>query len=107
MHGGAREGSGRRSTWASGAKKEDSKLIRVPSYIADEVLKAAHYIDAGGKINYNEDEKVDQIELGNVNLIKIKEIAKLVRSYEIQPRGGGGWKRANELLIKLRSLLKE
>lgn len=107
MHGGAREGSGRRSGWASGAKKEDSKLIRVPSYIADEVLKAAHHIDAGGKINYDEDEKVDQIEIDNVNSIKIKKIAKLVRSYETQPRGTRDWTKANKLLAELRNLLKE
>jgi hypothetical protein len=107
MHGGAREGSGRRSTWASGAKKEDSKLIRVPGYIADEVLKAAHRIDAGGKINYDEDEKVDQIEIDNVNLIKIKKIAKLVRSYEVQQRGTRDWTKANKILVELRKLLKE
>ena len=107
MHGGAREGSGRRSTWVSGAKKEDSKLIRVPEYIADEVLKAAHHIDAGGKINYDEDEKVNQIEIDNVNLIKIKKIAKLVRSYETLPRGTRDWTKANKLLVELRNLLKE
>ena len=107
MHGGAREGSGRRSTWASGAKKEDSKLIRVPGYIADEVLKAAHHIDAGGKINYDEDERVNQIEVDNVNLIKIKKIAKLVRSYEGQRGSTRDWTKANKLLIELRNLLKE
>jgi len=107
MHGGAREGSGRKSTWASGAKKEDSKLIRVPSHIADEVLKAAHHIDAGGKINYDENEKVNQIEIDSINLNKVKKIAKLVRSYEGQPRGTRDWTKANKLLIELRNLLKE
>jgi hypothetical protein len=107
MHGGTREGSGRKSTWASGAKKEDSKLIRVPGYIADEVLKAAHHIDAGGKIIYDEHEKVNQIEIDSVNLIKIKKIAKVVRSYETQPRGTRDWTKANKLLVELRNLLKE
>jgi hypothetical protein len=107
MHGGAREGSGRRSTWASGAKKEDSKLIRVPGYIADEVLKAAHHIDSGGKINYDEDEKVNQIESGSANLIKIKKIKDLVRSYEVQQRGSSVWTKANKILVELRNLLKE
>lgn len=107
MHGGAREGSGRKSTWASGAKKEDSKLIRVPEYIADEVLKFAHYIDAGGKIDYERDEKVNQIEIDSVNLIKIDKISKLVRVYENQRRTTRDWTKANKLLTDLRKLLKE
>jgi len=107
MHGGAREGSGRKSTWASGARKEDSKLIRVPGIIADEVLKVAHHIDAGRKINYDEDEKVNQIEDDSVNLIKLKKIAKLVRSYETLPRGTRDWTKANKVLIELRAILKE
>jgi hypothetical protein len=107
MRGGAREGSGRRSTWASGAKKEDSKLIRVPEYIADEVLKAAHHIDAGGKINYDEDEKVNQIEVNSANLTKINKITRLVESYETLPRLTRDWTKANKLLIELKNLLKK
>ena len=43
--GGARPNAGRKNTWASGCRFEDTKSIRVPLAIADEVLKAAHEID--------------------------------------------------------------
>lgn len=45
--GGKRERSGRRSTWASGCKFEDTKVIRVPAAIADRVLAIAHHLDSG------------------------------------------------------------
>lgn len=49
--GGKRKGSGRKSTWRSGCKFEDTKLIRVPKAIADEVLKLAHKLDAGESLD--------------------------------------------------------
>lgn len=45
--GGKRDRSGRKSTWASGCKFEDTKLIRVPAAIADQLLELAHKLDAG------------------------------------------------------------
>lgn len=45
--GGKRKGAGRRSTWKSGCKFEDTKLIRVPEAIAEQVLQVAHQIDSG------------------------------------------------------------
>ena len=45
--GGKREGAGKKNTWKSGCKFEDTKVIRVPVLIADKVLEAAHKIDAG------------------------------------------------------------
>ena len=44
--GGQRQGSGRKSTWESGCKFEDTKLIRVPKAIALRVLEIAHKIDS-------------------------------------------------------------
>lgn len=49
--GGQRKGAGRRSTWASGCKFADTKIVRVPAYIADDVLEFAHKLDAS---RYNE-----------------------------------------------------
>ena len=43
--GGYREKSGRKNTWASGCKFKDTKLIRVPRAIADQVLTYAHRLD--------------------------------------------------------------
>ncbi|BAQ67162.1 hypothetical protein [Geminocystis sp. NIES-3709] len=45
--GGAREGAGKKSSWISGCSYEDTKLVRVPKAIGDEVIKIAHDIDAG------------------------------------------------------------
>src|SRR5436190_9662955 len=44
--GGKREKAGRPSSWASGCKFEDTKLIRVPAAIADRLLEIAHRLDA-------------------------------------------------------------
>ena len=46
-HGGFRQGAGRKSSWSSGCSYEQTKLIRVPANIADQVLEIAHKIDAG------------------------------------------------------------
>lgn len=45
--GGAREGAGKPSSWKSGCKYEDTKLIRVPKAIGDKVLELAHKVDEG------------------------------------------------------------
>lgn len=45
--GGAREGAGKPSSWSSGCKYEDTKLIRVPKFIASKVLELAHSLDEG------------------------------------------------------------
>lgn len=44
--GGQRKGAGRKSSWASGAKFEETVLIRVPKRIKDEVLAIAHQLDS-------------------------------------------------------------
>jgi hypothetical protein len=40
--GGYREKAGRKSTWVSGCKFEQTKLIRAPIAISDHVLEIAH-----------------------------------------------------------------
>ena len=45
--GGAREGAGKPSSWSSGCKYVDTKLIRVPKAIAPKVLELAHKVDEG------------------------------------------------------------
>jgi len=49
--GGQRDGAGRKSTWTSGCKFEQTKLIRVPSNISDKVLEIAHKLDSGENID--------------------------------------------------------
>ena len=45
--GGYRQKAGRKSTWMSGCKFEETKLIRVPIAISDRVLEIAHKLDSG------------------------------------------------------------
>lgn len=44
--GGKRQNAGRKTSWVSGCRFEDTKVIRVPEIIADQVLKYAHQLDA-------------------------------------------------------------
>ncbi|NJM75311.1 MAG: hypothetical protein HC852_05390 [Acaryochloridaceae cyanobacterium RU_4_10] len=46
-HGGKRTGAGRKSTWQSGRPFTETKLIRVPIAIAEQILEIAHRLDAG------------------------------------------------------------
>lgn len=48
--GGRRDGSGRKSSWKSGCSFKETKLIRIPSILADQVLEIAHWLDNGGLI---------------------------------------------------------
>ena len=45
--GGARKGAGKKNTWNSGSKFNETKVIRIPIKIADKVLKLAHDLDSG------------------------------------------------------------
>ncbi|HEY9873598.1 MAG TPA: hypothetical protein V6D12_09175 [Candidatus Obscuribacterales bacterium] len=45
--GGAREKAGRKSSWVSGCRQEETKLIRVPEKLAEQLNKIAHRLDAG------------------------------------------------------------
>jgi hypothetical protein len=50
--GGKRTGAGRKSTWQSGCKSSETKLIRVPIAIAEQILDIAHQLDAGEKVDF-------------------------------------------------------
>lgn len=47
MKGGAREGAGRKSTWASGVTFEETTLIRCPKKLKKAGLEILHLLDAG------------------------------------------------------------
>lgn len=49
--GGKRKGAGRKSTWKSGCRFEDTQLIRVPRAIASEIMQIAHKLDAGESLD--------------------------------------------------------
>jgi len=48
--GGARQGAGKKSSWKSGCKFEQTKLIRIPAAISSQLLEIAHWLDEGGQI---------------------------------------------------------
>ena len=111
-YGGRREGAGRKTTWASGARKEDSKLVRVPGYIATDVLKAAHYIDAGGVINYQLDSvtQSDGHQLDSVtqsNNSQLDRLTKLIEQYKSQAKDTRDWSKANKLLDEALAIIAE
>lgn len=56
--GGKREGAGKKSSWKSGCRFEQTKLIRVPVNISHRVLEVAHWLDEGYGI-----EKVTKSEI--------------------------------------------
>lgn len=76
--GGKREKAGRKSTWASGCKFGDTKLIRVPSAIASQVLDIAHQIDAGQPL-INPDSKALR---SNENELPITEQLSFLESHD-------------------------
>lgn len=51
--GGKRTGAGRKSTWRSGCPFTETKLIRVPIAIAQEILEIAHRLDAGETVDFD------------------------------------------------------
>ena len=132
-YGGRREGAGRKTTWASGARKEDSKLVRVPEYIATEVLKAAHYIDAGGVINYNsldsvtqsDNDLLDSVTQSDNDLLdsvtqsdndsldsvtqsdnhQLNNLIKLIERYKSEAKDTRDWSKANKLLTEALAIL--
>ena len=69
--GGQRKGAGRKSSWASGCQFADTKIIRVPAYIADEVLEFAHKLDASRYHEIVTNSKTDE-ELPLIKALKSK-----------------------------------
>jgi hypothetical protein len=62
VRGGQREGAGRKSTWVSGAKFEDTTVIRVPKNIKDKVSVIAYKLDAGEVIDLDSNSKIQELE---------------------------------------------
>jgi len=80
-HGGKRTGAGRKSTWRSGCPFTETKLIRVPIAIAEQILDIAHRLDAGERIDLvtnSTDVIVAAAETVSVNEVK-KPVQKSLR----------------------------
>lgn len=93
--GGYREKAGRKTTWASGCKFEDTKIIRVPKAISNEVLEIAHKLDAGKN---------------SKNDLVTKTVAELIKKWIIRyntsiKTSRYGLLEIEELLIELKTIL--
>ena len=83
--GGYREKAGRKTSWASGCKFEDTKIIRVPISIANKLLDIAHKLDEGGSLDLDTKSK-EQIEiLKSENILlrtKMVELESKIRNID-------------------------
>jgi hypothetical protein len=75
--GGYREKAGRKSTWTSGCRFEDTKLIRVPAAIADKLLEIAHKIDDGEDIDSETKSLKNEVELLRSQAIAQSDVKQL------------------------------
>lgn len=62
VRGGQREGAGRKSTWVSGVKFEDTTVIRVPKNIKVKLSDIAYRLDAGEDIDLDSNSKIQELE---------------------------------------------
>jgi FtsZ-binding cell division protein ZapB len=92
--GGAREKAGRKSSWVSGCRQEDTKLIRVPKKLVEQLNKIAHNLDAGELIDLDtksikeENERLKQeIDMLKQQLSQVSDEAKRLKN-EQESRSG-------------------
>ena len=78
--GGKREKAGRKTTWQSGVKFEETSPLRVPNYIKDKILGIAHRLDAGEDIDFVSNSKLLDLEQ-HVSLL-LSEKEKLIEQIE-------------------------
>jgi hypothetical protein len=68
--GGIRQGAGRKTTWVSGCKQEDTKPIRVPKVIANQILEIAHKLDAGEVIDLDTQSKEEKVTKSKLSAVE-------------------------------------
>ena len=83
--GGFREKAGRKTSWASGCKFEDTKIIRVPISIASKLLDIAHKLDGGCSLDLDTKfkEQLERLKSENILLkTKIIELESKIRDID-------------------------
>lgn len=80
--GGYRETAGRKTSWMSGCKFKDTKLIRIPIVIADKLLRIAHRLDSNESIDSTEEliEKA-KLVLSDPKIVRSKDKAMVRRAF--------------------------
>jgi hypothetical protein len=92
--GGKRENSGRRSNWQSSS---ETKAIRVPEWMIDDLMKVAKQLDEGESINQLSDENIHKEKIDSLKVIIEKWQSKLPIDNPNTPR----WKNTAALLREL------
>ncbi len=72
VRGGKRNNAGRKSTWVSGVKFEETTLIRVPNYVKDRLLEIAHRLDAGESIDFASNSEKQDFEEISLRVIALE-----------------------------------
>jgi len=107
--GGSREGAGRKTTWVSGCKQEDTKPIRVPKAIAAQLLEVAHKLDAGENIDLDTKLKEEKVTKSNseLKLTAVEECLIKWRQYSDQcsPNPNTRMHKLREMLVELESIV--
>lgn len=107
--GGSREGAGRKTTWASGCKQENTKLIRVPKAIATQLLEIAHELDAGEAIDLDTESKEEKVTKSNLDLklTAIEECLTKWRQYSngYKPNPNTRMQKMREMLVELEAIV--
>jgi hypothetical protein len=83
--GGYREKAGRKTSWASGCKFEDTKIIRVPISIANKLLDIAHKLDERGSLDLDtkSKEQIERLKSENILLrTKMVELESKIRDID-------------------------
>ena len=99
--GGAREGSGQKHKWRSG----DTKAVRIPEKILDDVLSYARLLDNGASARpLLSCDRPESLE----NVHKVEKLRKLVNDWtrKSSRTSNPKWYHAKRLLNELRDLLE-
>jgi hypothetical protein len=71
VRGGQRQGAGRKSTWESKTRFEDTVVVRVPRNIKDKILEIAHKLDSGEIIDLDTNSRIKELE-GRISSLELE-----------------------------------
>lgn len=104
--GGKREKAGRKTTWESGVKFEETSPIRVPNYIKNKVLEIAHRLDAGEDIDLVSNSNKEYLQELQTNLA-LADIEKQKLSEQLEKYRSDLETESKSLQLKIQELEQE
>lgn len=87
--GGHRENAGRKSEWISSSQ---TRPIRVPEWMADEILELARKLDSGATLDIVHNQKSDN---------RLAEITTIIERYKVIAKASRDWTKCNQLIQEL------